>query len=40
VPVVKILGEIDLLRGPERGFGLLVHLPDLLEVGVSVEVHG
>ena len=29
VPVVKILGEIDLLGGPEGGFGLLVHLPDL-----------
>ena len=29
VPVVEILGEIDLLCGPERGFGLLVHLPDL-----------
>jgi hypothetical protein len=26
---VEILGEIDLLCGPERGFGLLVHLPDL-----------
>lgn len=29
VPVVKILGEIDLLSGPERSLGLLVHLPDL-----------
>ena len=29
VPVVKILGKIDLLGGPERGLGLLVHLPDL-----------
>ena len=29
VPVVKILGEINLLGGPERGFGLLVHVPNL-----------
>jgi hypothetical protein len=29
VPIVKILGEIDLLGGPERSLGLLVHLPDL-----------
>ena len=29
VPVVKVLGEINLLCGPERGLGLLVHLPDL-----------
>jgi hypothetical protein len=29
VPVVEILGEINLLCGPERGFGLLVHVPDL-----------
>jgi hypothetical protein len=26
---VKVLGEIDFFGGPERGFGLLVHLPDL-----------
>ena len=31
VPVVKILGEINLLSGPEGGLGLLVHLPDLLK---------
>lgn len=30
VPVVEILREINLLGSPERGFGLLVHLPDLL----------
>ena len=29
VPVVKILGEVDLFGGPKGGFGLLVHLPDL-----------
>lgn len=29
VPVVKVLGEVDLLCGPERSLGLLVHLPDL-----------
>lgn len=29
VPVVKVLGEINLLSRPERGFSLLVHLPDL-----------
>jgi hypothetical protein len=29
VPVVEVLGEIDLFRGPERSLGLLVHLPDL-----------
>lgn len=29
VPVVEILGEINLLSGPEGGLGLLVHLPDL-----------
>jgi hypothetical protein len=29
VPVVEVLGEIDLFGSPERGLGLLVHLPDL-----------
>lgn len=29
VPVVQILGQVNLLGGPERGLGLLVHLPDL-----------
>jgi hypothetical protein len=29
VPVVQILGQINFLGRPERGFGLLVHLPDL-----------
>jgi secreted protein with Ig-like and vWFA domain len=29
VPVVQILGQINFLGGPERGLGLLVHLPDL-----------
>lgn len=29
VPVVQILGQINLLGGPEGGLGLLVHLPDL-----------
>lgn len=30
VPVVKVLGEVNLLCSPERRFRLLVHLPDLL----------
>lgn len=30
VPVVEVLGEINLLCCPERGLRLLVHLPDLL----------
>lgn len=30
VPIVQILGQINLLSSPERGLGLLVHLPDLL----------
>jgi hypothetical protein len=29
VPVVEILGKIDLLSSPKRSLGLLVHLPDL-----------
>jgi len=29
VPVVKVLGEVDLLSSPEGSLGLLVHLPDL-----------
>jgi hypothetical protein len=29
VPVVKILGQINLFCSPERSFRLLVHLPDL-----------
>jgi hypothetical protein len=29
VPIVEVLGEIDLFGGPEGGFGLLVHVPDL-----------
>lgn len=31
VPVVKILGEVDLLCGPERCLRFLIHLPDLLQ---------
>ena len=31
VPVMKILGQINLLGSPEGCFGLLVHLPDLRE---------
>ena len=30
VPVVQVLGQIDLFSSPERSFGLLVHLPDLI----------
>lgn len=29
VPVVQVLGQIDLLSSPEGSLGLLVHLPDL-----------
>lgn len=29
VPVVQIFGQVNLFGGPERGFSLLVHLPDL-----------
>lgn len=29
VPVVKILGQINLFGGPERGLSLLIHLPNL-----------
>jgi hypothetical protein len=29
LPVVKILGEVNLLGRPEGRFGLFVHLPDL-----------
>jgi hypothetical protein len=32
VPVVEVLGQVDLLGGPEGSFGLLVHLPDLSSV--------
>ncbi len=39
VPVVKILGEIDLFCGPEGSLGLLVHLPDLRSV-MSFGVDG
>lgn len=31
VPVVEILGQVDLFRSPERSLRLLVHLPDLHE---------
>lgn len=31
VPVVQILGQINLLGGPEGSLSLLVHLPDLIE---------
>jgi hypothetical protein len=37
VPVVEILGEINLLSGPERGLGLLVHLPDLYACRLACE---
>lgn len=30
VPVVQVLGQVDLFSSPERSFGLLVHLPDLI----------
>ena len=29
VPVMEILGEVNLFGGPEGSFGFLVHLPDL-----------
>lgn len=29
VPVVHVLGQVNLLSRPERGLGFLVHLPDL-----------
>jgi len=29
VPVAEVLGEVNLFGGPERGFGLLVHFPNL-----------
>lgn len=32
VPVMKVFGKIDLLRGPEGSFSLLIHLPDLTEM--------
>jgi hypothetical protein len=32
VPVVKIFGQAHFFSGPERSFGLLVHLPDLRRV--------
>ena len=35
VPVVNVLGEIDLFCGPEGSLGLLVHLPDLWRYHVS-----
>ena len=35
VPVVDVLGEIDLFCGPEGSLGLLVHLPDLWRYDVS-----
>ncbi|KAI3486760.1 hypothetical protein L1887_49710 [Cichorium endivia] len=36
VPVVEVLGEVDLLGGPEGSLGLLVHLPDLLNASRRV----
>jgi hypothetical protein len=35
VPVVEILGQINLFGGPERSLCLLVHLPDLLWKNIS-----
>jgi len=32
VPIMKILGQINLFCSPERCFGLLVHVPDLVKV--------
>jgi hypothetical protein len=29
IPVVEILGEVDLLGGPKRSLRLLVHLPNV-----------
>ena len=29
IPVMQVLGEVHLLGSPERGFGFLVHLPNL-----------
>ena len=37
VPVFEVFGKIDLFGGPEGGFGLLVHLPDLV---TTVKVCG
>ena len=30
VPIVKVFGKINFFRSPERGFRLLIHLPDLM----------
>ena len=38
LPIVAIHSQVDLLGGPERGFGLLVHLPDLQRPGASIIV--
>lgn len=32
LPVVHVLGEVDLFGGPEGGFGLFVHLPNFVEL--------
>ena len=37
VPVVKVLGQVDLLCGPEGSLGLLVHLPDLFYMSAYVD---
>ena len=31
LPILEVVGEVDLLGGPEGGLGLLVHVPDLVE---------
>ena len=40
VPVVEILGKINLLGRPEGSFGLLVHLPDLFETWLASVAGG
>ena len=35
-----VVGEVELLGGPEGGLGLLVHLPDLSQRAAALSVGG
>ena len=39
VPVVEVFREVNLFGGPEGGFGLLVHLPDLKVIVRSMPLY-
>ena len=39
LPILEVIGEVNLLGGPEGGLGLLVHVPDLIYTSGECRKH-